>query len=58
MSLRNRFVLMSVLAALAVPTVQAQGYEADDVIATLAVQADAQDMDVLVVTGDRDVDDS
>ena len=30
------------------------GYEADDVIATLATQAAAEDMDVLIVTGDRD----
>ena len=34
--------------------VSAPGYEADDVIATLATQAEAQGMDVLIVTGDRD----
>ncbi len=32
----------------------AEGFEADDVIATLATQASADGMDVLIVTGDRD----
>lgn len=31
-----------------------EGYEADDVIATLATQAEAQGFEVLIVTGDRD----
>ncbi|MGW1022549.1 DNA polymerase I [Streptomyces sp. NPDC002577] len=30
------------------------GFEADDIIATLATQAEAQGFDVLIVTGDRD----
>ncbi len=30
------------------------GYEADDVIATLATQAEAEGFEVLIVTGDRD----
>ena len=30
------------------------GYEADDIIATLATEAEASGMDVLIVTGDRD----
>jgi DNA polymerase-1 len=47
-------LIREVLDALAIQRVQAEGYEADDVIATLAVQASAQDMDVLIVTGDRD----
>jgi len=47
-------LVKEVLAALAVPMVSAQGYEADDVIATLAAEAEAAGMDVLVVTGDRD----
>jgi DNA polymerase-1 len=32
----------------------AAGYEADDIIATLATQAEAEGCDVLIVTGDRD----
>ena len=34
--------------------VSAPGFEADDVIATLATQAEREGMDVLIVTGDRD----
>jgi DNA polymerase-1 len=47
-------LIKEVLEALAIPTVEAPGFEADDVIATLATQAEAEDMDVLIVTGDRD----
>ena len=47
-------LVREVLDALRVPIVTAEGFEADDVIATLATQAAAQDMDVLIVTGDRD----
>ncbi len=43
------------LDALGVRRLSAPGYEADDLIATLATQAAAEDMDVLIVTGDRDV---
>ena len=47
-------LVREVLDALRIPVVTAEGFEADDVIATLATQAAAQDMDVLIVTGDRD----
>ncbi|MDX6274067.1 MAG: polymerase [Frankiales bacterium] len=47
-------LIKEVLQALAVPMVEASGFEADDVIATLAKQAGAEGMDVLIVTGDRD----
>ena len=47
-------LIQEVLAALHVPVLTAEGYEADDVIATLTVQAVAQGMDVLIATGDRD----
>jgi DNA polymerase-1 len=47
-------LIKEVLEALAIPTVEAEGYEADDVIATLASQGEAEGMDVLIVTGDRD----
>ncbi|MCP9988461.1 DNA polymerase I [Streptomyces sudanensis] len=36
------------------PRFAVEGYEADDVIATLATRAEADGFDVLVVTGDRD----
>jgi DNA polymerase-1 len=47
-------LVREVLEALRIPTVEATGFEADDVIATLATQAEADGMDVLIVTGDRD----
>ena len=47
-------LIHEVLAALAIPVVSVDGFEADDVIATLATQAGAAGMDVLIVTGDRD----
>ena len=47
-------LVREVLEALAIPMVSAPGYEADDVIATLATEAVEEGMDVLVVTGDRD----
>ncbi|GAA1483001.1 DNA polymerase I [Gordonia sinesedis] len=51
-----------VLDALGIPVMAIEGYEADDIIATLATQAEGEGYRVLVVTGDRDslqlVDDS
>jgi len=47
-------LIQEVLAALRIPTVSVEGFEADDVIATLASQAEAQGMQVLICTGDRD----
>src|SRR3954462_15639120 len=47
-------LVQEVLAALHVPVITADNYEADDVIATLTVQAVDQGMDVLIATGDRD----
>jgi len=47
-------LIQEVLAALCIPTVSVEGFEADDVIATLATQAAAQGMAVLIGTGDRD----
>ena len=47
-------LIQEVLAALAIPVVTADGYEADDVIATLATQAETDGLDVLICTGDRD----
>jgi len=37
------------------PVIEAEGYEADDVIATLARQAVAEGMQVIVVSGDKDL---
>ena len=47
-------LIFEVLDALGVPRLSLAGYEADDLIATLATQAADGGMDVLIVTGDRD----
>jgi len=48
-------LIFEVLDALGVRRLSAPGYEADDLIATLATEAAAAGMEVLIVTGDRDV---
>jgi len=48
-------LIFEVLDALGIARLSVPGYEADDIIATLAVQAVEAGMDVLIVTGDRDV---
>jgi DNA polymerase I len=47
-------LIFEVLDALGIPRLSVAGYEADDLIATLATQASEGGMDVLIVTGDRD----
>ncbi len=47
-------ITKEVLAALGITVLAEPGFEADDIIATLATQAEAQGYRVLVVTGDRD----
>jgi DNA polymerase I len=47
-------LIREVLAALNIPCLTAEGYEADDVIATVTTRAEAEGMPVLITTGDRD----
>ena len=47
-------LIKEVLAALRIPVIEAPGYEADDVIATLSRHAREAGMEVLISTGDRD----
>src|SRR6266699_6292879 len=47
-------LIHEVLAALGIKQLSLAGYEADDIIATLATQGAADGMSVLIVTGDRD----
>ena len=47
-------LIQEVLSALRIPMISVEGYEADDVIATLATQAEERGMTVLIGTGDRD----
>src|SRR5215218_3924431 len=47
-------LVKEVLEALRIPTTEIDGWEADDVIATLATQAAEQGFEVLISSGDRD----
>ncbi|HET8604359.1 MAG TPA: DNA polymerase I [Marmoricola sp.] len=47
-------LIKEVLAALRVPTVEKDGFEADDVIGTLTTEALAKGYEVLICSGDRD----
>ncbi|MCP4223673.1 MAG: DNA polymerase I, partial [Actinomycetia bacterium] len=47
-------IVREVLDVLRLPQIDLVGFEAVDILATLADQAAAKEMDVLVVTGDRD----
>ncbi|MGO4660544.1 DNA polymerase I [Terrabacter sp. 2TAF16] len=47
-------LVKEILDALRIRYVELDGYEADDIIATFATQAEAQDIDVLICSGDRD----
>jgi len=47
--------IRQILAALNIPTLEAPGFEADDVIATLARTYAADGIDVTIVTGDKDL---
>ena len=47
-------LIQEVLGALSIPVVTAEGFEADDVIATLTAQAERDGFEVAIITGDRD----
>ncbi len=47
-------LIIKVMEAMRIPTISMDGYEADDILATLATQAASADWDVQVVSGDRD----
>ncbi|GEC98622.1 DNA polymerase [Kocuria varians] len=46
--------IQRILEAVGIPIVTSEGHEADDVLATLATTAAAEDFEVLVFSGDRD----
>jgi DNA polymerase-1 len=46
--------IKQIITALGIPIYTAEGYEADDVIGTLAHQATRQDIETLILTGDTD----
>ena len=47
-------LVRQIVEVLRVPVLDLAGFEADDIIATLATQAEARGDDVIIVTGDRD----
>ncbi len=47
--------IVEVVQAFNIPIMQLDGYEADDVLGTITRQAEEQDIDVLIITGDRDI---
>jgi len=47
-------LIFEVLNALGITSLSKPGFEADDIIATLATQAEADGMETLILTGDRD----
>ena len=48
-------VMKDVLEAMGVNIVSREGYEADDILGTLARKSEAQEMDVTILSGDRDL---
>ena len=47
-------IIREVMASLAIPVMEAPGFEADDVFASLAAEAESRRCEVVIVTGDRD----
>src|ERR1700729_10812 len=47
-------MIREVMESLAIPVIEAPGFEADDVLATLATEAVDRKREVVIVTGDRD----
>ena len=53
--LRVQFPLIEqVLESLSIPVVKVKGWEGDDILGTVAARGEQADMDVLLVTGDKD----
>ncbi len=48
-------IINSILKALKVPSITMEGYEADDIIATLSEEATRHEIDTIMFTGDKDL---
>jgi len=47
-------ILKDILTAMNIEIIEKEGYEADDILGTLAKWGQTQNLDVTIVTGDRD----
>lgn len=47
-------LLKEVLSAMNIPIIEREGYEADDIIGSLSLKGEKEDLDVVILTGDRD----
>lgn len=47
-------LIAKVMEAMNIPTITVEGYEADDIIATISAQAEAEDWQTVIASGDRD----
>lgn len=48
-------VLKELLAAMGIPLLMQEGYEADDLLGTMARKSEAEGLDTVIVSGDRDL---
>ncbi len=48
-------IMKEMLSAMGIPVVTKEGYEADDILGTIAKRSEAQGMEVSIVSGDRDL---
>ena len=46
--------IQEIVRAMSIPIIEAEGYEADDVLGTLAQKAEQEGVEILIVTGDTD----
>lgn len=47
-------LIKEVLAAMNIPIIEREGYEADDIIGSLSLKGEKANLDVVILTGDRD----
>ena len=48
-------IMQEILTAMGIKTVACEGYEADDILGTLAKKGEAAGLDVMILSGDRDI---
>ncbi|MCK4244789.1 MAG: DNA polymerase I, partial [Candidatus Omnitrophica bacterium] len=48
-------IIKEIVKALRIPILERQGYEADDVLATVAKRAEKENLNTFIITGDKDI---